>query len=171
MTTETKRDLHADLAICEAASAGPWLFEPGSDPEWDGGFAGGIIAHSGDYVCDFGDSTQYYPSEGSPPSTEDATFITEARTGWPHAIERAINAETRIRELCESNAYYIDQFNRIDDRRWELEEAVSRMGNEVADAEEENARLRAGIAVAMTYSGGIIVEMLRKLLTEVPADE
>lgn len=97
--TEIKRDLRVDLAICAAASAGPWLFEPGSDPEWDGGFEGGIIAHGGDYVCDFGDSTQYYPSEGSPPSTEDATFITEARTGWPHAIERAINAEKELAQL------------------------------------------------------------------------
>lgn len=102
MTTETKRDLRADQVICEAASVGPWLFDPGNVPEWDGGDEGGILAHNGEYVCDFGDSTQYYPTQGTAPSPADVTFITEARTGWPHAIERAINTERWLLALVEA---------------------------------------------------------------------
>jgi hypothetical protein len=29
-------------------------------------------------------------------------FIAEARTGWPHAIERAINAESELRRVREA---------------------------------------------------------------------
>ncbi|ETT40921.1 hypothetical protein C162_26725 [Paenibacillus sp. FSL R7-269] len=91
-------------------------------------------------------------------------YVHEATKAWPHAIARAIAAERRIRELCESNAYYIKQAERAEDDSYYTRE-------ELESTRKELAQLRAGIAVAMTYSGGIIVEMLRKLLTEVPADE
>lgn len=76
MTTGTKRDLHADLAICAAATEGPWNI--------GGGKFGETNVYAGDFriVRDIDYDKQ-----------ADATFIAEARTGWPHAIERAIAAE------------------------------------------------------------------------------
>lgn len=86
-----KRDLHADLRLCEAATVGPW--ETGYDHEeqrycveavnevsWGGGF---IVAD-----CAY---------------KEDAKFIAEAREGWPHAIRRALEAGELITELMEEN--------------------------------------------------------------------
>lgn len=80
--TETKRDLHADLAICNAATAGPWKV--------GGGKFGETNVYAGDtrVVRDID-----YDKEA------DATFIAEARTAWHHAIERAISAEAEVERL------------------------------------------------------------------------
>lgn len=87
MNTESEqRDLHADLAICNAATSGSWIVDAevyvvildGSKPEGRGDF----IAE-----CD---------------KVEDARFIEVAHIGWPHAIERCISAEEeneRLREI------------------------------------------------------------------------
>lgn len=88
MTTETQRDLHeakrdlaSDLAICNSATAGPW-----TDAEGNLNLNAVIAMGHGCPVC--GD----YGSERA----EDALFIVEARTAWPHAIERAISAELEL---------------------------------------------------------------------------
>lgn len=45
----------------------------------DGEDLGGIRnIETGEWVCTFGCSTQYYPSEGSPPNDEDARLILAA---------------------------------------------------------------------------------------------
>ena len=86
--TDKKRDLHADLALCEAATPGVW------DIELEGKWANvdtyieGIPGYP--YIC------QYC-------KVEDARFIAEAREGWPHAIRRALEAGELIAELMEEN--------------------------------------------------------------------
>lgn len=79
--TETKRDLRADLAICSAATSGPWYY-----------LAGCIYEPDGRYL--------FSEDEGAG-STEDFSFVAEARTGWPIAIERAISAEKENEMLWE----------------------------------------------------------------------
>ncbi|MGG4453163.1 hypothetical protein [Brevibacillus porteri] len=75
-----KRDLHADLAACDAATTGPWLYDNGD-----------IVSVSLEY-----ESVEIYnPYNGA----KDARFVAEARTGWPHAIERAIAAEAEVERL------------------------------------------------------------------------
>lgn len=79
---ECARDLEADLAICEAATPGPyrtWRCECGSP------------------VCDqvFISVTN---SDGRL-NPEDARFYAEARDGWPYAIRRAMKAEEEIDRL------------------------------------------------------------------------
>lgn len=69
--TETKRDLRADLELCEKATPGPWVFVDSS----------GAIYRTTTVV------------------EEDIEFIAEAHEGWPHAIRRAIAAEARVAEL------------------------------------------------------------------------
>jgi hypothetical protein len=131
--TEIKRDLHADLAICNAAQSGPWKV--------GGGKFGETNVYAGDIriVRDIDYDKQ-----------ADATFITEARTGWPHAIERAISAETELAE----------ETRMVERLVASQESAVARARN----AERERDQLRAGIAAAMTYPPGIIRAKLRKVL-------
>lgn len=78
MTTETKRDLDMDLAFC--AETEPTTFVVG--PTTSEGTSvlsskrGRLVAKA---------------------ATEDiAEFMSEAREGWPHAIQRAITAEAEV---------------------------------------------------------------------------
>lgn len=76
-TLETKRDLHADLAICDAATAGEWKFN-GNEVVVTSNPLVGIAGAMGE---------------------EDCEFIAEARQGWPEAIRRAIAAEAEVERL------------------------------------------------------------------------
>jgi hypothetical protein len=78
-----KRDLKADLKFCDRATQGPWRHEWNPD-------------------C----SEVYAPGVDTPivlvgHDPHDAEFIVQAREGWPHAIERAIEAEALARELMD----------------------------------------------------------------------
>lgn len=86
--TEIKRDLHADLAICSAATAGPWR----KLTKYEEAIVNADTFS--DVVTVSGDDMAYVDIEPA-----DATFITEARTAWPIAIERAINAEAEVERL------------------------------------------------------------------------
>lgn len=79
MNNEAKRNLHADLALCDAATDG-------------------LDVEDGEMVV----FTHYLESDGNPNVAkfkrhEDAVFYVEARTGWPAAIRRAIEAEDSVR--------------------------------------------------------------------------
>ena len=86
------RDLEADLAICEAATPGPWISNRDAKDErfkdeliW--GFNGpgfGAIA----------EVFQNYPEH-----VQNERFIAEAREGWPYAIRRALGAEAEVDRL------------------------------------------------------------------------
>jgi alkylated DNA nucleotide flippase Atl1 len=83
MTTKNKRDLAADLAICEAATAGPVDYFESIDSEYE-------------YeVCrkDLLDTII-----ASVITDQDARFIAEAFEGWPVAIRRAMAAEKSLEE-------------------------------------------------------------------------
>ncbi|TFE30809.1 hypothetical protein [Cohnella luojiensis] len=74
------RDLDADLAICEAATRGPWMWT------WNG------LCLSPEGAVDSGDYVAWLQhSEG--PNDEDRKFIADARAGWPYAIRRSQEAE------------------------------------------------------------------------------
>lgn len=82
---EKARDLEADLAICEAATPGPW-------------------AVCGRYVVrdkyELGNYRQaVFKAEHIPKIEADMRFAVEAREGWPYAIRRALAAEAEIDRL------------------------------------------------------------------------
>lgn len=87
MAANNKRDLHADLAICDAATPGPWK-EGTSEYESSGG------VWCVDIVV-LGVTAEVYEDE-------NATFIVESRQGWPEAIRRAIAAEAESERLREA---------------------------------------------------------------------
>lgn len=98
MTTETKRDLHADLAVCDAATPGLWEADLNSDDS-----AQILSTSAPGWVC----QTWYKNEEVMPNSANNARFIAEARQGWPEAIRRAIAAEAeneRLRKALVSTA-------------------------------------------------------------------
>jgi hypothetical protein len=90
MTTETKRDLNADLAICDAATAGPWRY---CGDKW-----GDLIAYSPELRGFHNNGGELAELDG-PNCVGNAAFITEARTGWPHSIKRAMAAEAEVERL------------------------------------------------------------------------
>ncbi len=86
MSTATKtqaRDLEADLAICEAATAGPWTWQ-----SWE---------HDRDRVLI--ETELFLVADAMSISEEDAEFIAAAREGWPYAIRRALEAEAEADRL------------------------------------------------------------------------
>jgi len=91
MTTDKMRDLYADLAICNAATPGPWAADKGYEQSERGNYV--YSQAEGSVVCAEQDGTDCVLSN------EDARFIAEARTGWPHAIERALAAERKLAEI------------------------------------------------------------------------
>lgn len=53
---------------------GPWCFKR-KDDDTDNG---GLYNSEGNLVCHFGDSEQYYPTDGTPPDEDDIALITAA---------------------------------------------------------------------------------------------
>lgn len=80
------RDLEADLAICEAATQGPW-----------------IVMADGSIATEKTDREGWHDSIIHPrsprPGSNVTNFIAAARTGWPYAIRRALTAEAEIDRL------------------------------------------------------------------------
>ncbi len=85
------RDLQADKAICDKATKGPW--ERNEKPS----FGDWWVYVGGQHICllpadkkgtHFGEMFK-----------ANAEFIAQAREGWPHAIGRAIKAETEVERL------------------------------------------------------------------------
>jgi len=76
-STTEKRDLEADLELCNKATPGPWVFNGISVL----GAHGLLIART--------------------PNDVDAEFIAQAREGWPHAIERALETEALAQKLLD----------------------------------------------------------------------
>src|SRR5690606_5623868 len=129
-----KRDLHADLRLCEAATGGPWeteydheeqryCVEAVNEVSWGGGL---IVAD-----CAY---------------KEDAKSIAEAREGWPHAIRRALEAEAERDELrkivsseCPIGA--LDIVNSLRIEKWHMQERI-------AELEAEVERLKAELDAA-----------------------
>jgi hypothetical protein len=86
------RDLEADLVICEAATPGPYRI----------------------WRCDCGRSAcdQYFISVTNSDGRldpQDAKFYSEARTGWPYAIRRAMEAEAENAVLRKKLLAFEDQ--------------------------------------------------------------
>ena len=85
-------DLKADLELCNRASGESW--KQASDT----GYPYTIMDETFENVM-----AVYCTGD-------DAQFIAQSREGWPHAIERAIKAETLARELAEAMgclSYYV----------------------------------------------------------------
>ena len=82
---EDNRDLHADLALCEAATVGPWIYRG-----WPGSVD--VVTPSRRII------TSVYGMDAHEANAR-GIFIAAARTGWPAAIKRALAAEAEVARL------------------------------------------------------------------------
>ena len=99
MTPTTTEELRGLKRLAEAATPGPWEWHPGHRTTM-GDFQGPRGS-----ICDFGDATQYYPTEGTPPSDADAAFIAAANPQTVLAllgrIEEADKENKRLRKAMD----------------------------------------------------------------------
>lgn len=88
---EETRDLEADLAICEAATPGPWE-----------NYVDAVGQRASDtkriWVCQLYDGLEPHINDFDNQEA-NARFISEARQGWPYAIRRALAAEAEVDRL------------------------------------------------------------------------
>lgn len=81
-----KRDLKADLELCDKTTSEVW--DNFSDASCEYGV----------YVAGYDSEYSIHPQElaATCEKVENANFIAQAREGWPHAIERALEAEAKL---------------------------------------------------------------------------
>jgi len=133
------RDLKADLEICNRATPGPWEATSESDEDvrvcqTENEECVCCLALMGDYNWE-----KEEWKEGSIKQwNKDAEFIAASREGWPHAIERAIKAETEVERLKP-----IEEFA---DKNFKLWENAAYTMN--AKLRAENAKLRKVVEAA-----------------------
>jgi len=91
------RDLDADLALCDAATDGPWRYPMpgGSSVEHIGVWRGGVRPASKYRTV----ATTRLAFKSSAQCKADGEMIAEARTGWPAAVRRALAAEAEVLRL------------------------------------------------------------------------
>ncbi|GIO10216.1 hypothetical protein J31TS6_62440 [Brevibacillus reuszeri] len=96
-----KRSAAADLAMCEAATPGPWELEPEADEDEGLVIWRKIAEHPGrsEGVIVLNPECHYEDA--------DITFITEAREALPYWIQRAQAAEEALRWYADQNNYSI----------------------------------------------------------------
>ena len=92
-----KRGLKADLELCNKATLGPWeyLYEYSYENDYPRTIAHRVRIGEETLTIDTHDPNW----EGAQEAISNAKFIAQARQGWPHAIERALEAEKRVEEL------------------------------------------------------------------------
>ena len=91
------RDLKADLELCNRASGESW--KQASDT----GYPYTIMDETFENVM-----AVYCTGD-------DAQFIAQAREGWPHAIERALEAEAETLKYKEAHRHVLDILNVVSD--------------------------------------------------------
>ncbi len=101
-----KRDLKADLEVCNRASGESW-----------------IQASNTEYPYTIMDET-YKDVMAVYCTCNDAHFIAQAREGWPHAIERALKAEADFKRQEEYSDMLEDERNELYNLARELEDAL-----------------------------------------------
>jgi len=149
-----KRDLLADLEICNKATLGPWSVDAKAEP-------GTVIAELNDsgtlYICECDFGWDY-----SPDSSKNAEFIAVAREGWPEAIDRAIKAEKKIEllraELNEESMTW--QRKEIDCLREKLVKSVEENSNLQAEVERLQKELSFLASQAKTVHSSKHVNLL-----------
>lgn len=100
------RDLAADLALCKAATPGPWMTEEGRIEDDDPGYYCMVVLapeHRTPAHC-YG---------GGPYRRANCRMIAAARTGWPAAIRRAQSAEAGRDRLMELLVRICQVLNRL----------------------------------------------------------
>jgi hypothetical protein len=112
-----RRDLQKDLELCNAATPGPW-FSPWDNEETLDCFTS-VATDEAVIEIDWYDGSHLVVTE------EDARFIVQAREGWPHAIERALELEEELTR-CGNTLVELTIALKNDRKRADKAEALAR---------------------------------------------
>ena len=126
-----KRDLKADLELCNKATPGPWEICLGSGVN----LCTTVITADGKYmICDC--LPDWFLDEGAAPENHvpNLQFIAEAREGWPHAIERAMRAESLVREMIKKLEQADEALQWYEGRDLDIERLVEKAKEVLGDA-------------------------------------
>ncbi len=117
-TPITDEEIARDLAVCDAATGGPWYTL--EEPWIDSTDAGMIVQdredpHGARVVADFDTAlTTEWAVDDDPPEVQDranAAFAVAARTGWPRYIRELARIQKRLaqsRPVIEAAVAYVD---------------------------------------------------------------
>lgn len=98
------RDLEADMAICEAATPGPWL------AQWQSGQTDKHKYTHEVYIASL-DDVYFLMTKG------DAEFFAAARTGWPETIQELLAERSKTEELTAEVVRLKEAMEKV---KWEL---------------------------------------------------
>ena len=138
-----------DLSLSEGHTPGPciWIYPEGFDGPYYEGQLPRIESGSGACVAAFGDSTQYYPTEGETPEAADRELIASA----PAMRSELVRLRERVRTL-ESAARGGNALNSTADLlefladRLCLEHGESKITDYIRCAHERAGMLRAALS-------------------------
>lgn len=111
-----QRDAEKDLAMCEAATLGPWVCKENTHPELNGQPWGWIQAS--------GWKIGTWSGSRNPNHVADNRFIAEAREALPYWIKRAMAAEAEVDQLRKE--HHLDRIE-LNRRIMKLETENTRM--------------------------------------------
>ncbi|MBN6889916.1 hypothetical protein ACUXCC_003460 [Cytobacillus horneckiae] len=80
------------------ATIGPWKWKEPDDNSCSTEMPM-ILNDSGELILNFGDSEQYYPTEGVPPDEKDAQFIIQAREDIPFLLDYIKKQQQEIEQF------------------------------------------------------------------------
>ncbi|WP_340028936.1 hypothetical protein MHB71_04795 [Paenibacillus sp. FSL H7-0940] len=151
MTTETKRDLQADLALCEAAanaSPGKWF-----------------VMHGKDVCAEFPPGSGELDNIANSYTVGIPEYIAESREGWPIALRRAIAAEAEVERLHESERWLKALVAALDDGRIAKTRLSSGTDYVVLSARMHVQNLDSPDTRSETVTTDTEVERLREILS------
>lgn len=128
MTNGFKRDLHADLALCEAAVTSEDYYVEDREDEVV------IVGDGGREIAEFYTLT-------------DAEFYCESREGWPEAVRRAIAAEAEVEQLTafiESESECATDLVAENERLREAERWLKALVSAIDDGRIAKAKMSSG---------------------------
>lgn len=133
MTMETKRDLSADLALCNSianAAPGKWF-----------------VMHGKDVCAEFPPGSGELDDIANSYTVGIPEFIAESREGWPESIRRAIVAEAeveRLSALIESESECAIDMIAENERLRESERWLKALVSALDDGRLQQTRLSSG---------------------------
>ena len=90
--------------LMREATPGPWVWcPPDADP--DTRDMGHFANEAGKWICDFGDCEPYYPTEGTPPSAEDAALLVAAVNALPELLAKVKRLEEALATITNPATY------------------------------------------------------------------
>jgi hypothetical protein len=93
------------------ATPGPWKFDRTvGERYFENSDCGSFVGVDGEKVMDFGDSEQYYPTQGEAPNWEDTVLIENLHDDLQYLLSKLEIAEKALEEYTQVHNWYKDNY-------------------------------------------------------------